>query len=109
VYVGSQITGDAECKQDIKRRSMLASTMVGKLNKIWRSPCISLAVKTLVTLVFMYGSECLKLRKCDEKISAIEMNWLRRLGYLNNPKAEELICMKQTGTHGDIDMLCARI
>jgi len=85
VYLGSQITEDAECEQDIKRRAGLASAMVGKLNKIWRSRSISLATKVkvyeaLVIPVFMYGSECWKLRKSEErKIGAIEMGWLRRI------------------------------
>jgi len=85
VYLGSQITEDAECEQDIKRRAGLGSAMVGKLNKIWRSRSISLQTKvkvyeTLVIPVFMYGSECWKLRKSDErKIGSIEMGWLRRI------------------------------
>ena len=59
--------------------------MVGKLNKIWKSRNISLATKvtvyeTLVIPVFLYGSECWKLRKSDErKIGSIEMGWLRRI------------------------------
>jgi len=37
VYLGSQISEDGKYDQDIKRRSSLASAIVGKLGRIWRS------------------------------------------------------------------------
>jgi len=65
VYLGSQISEDKKCDQDIKRSS-LASAVVGKLGRIWRSYNISTKTKikvyeSLVIPVLLYGSECWNL------------------------------------------------
>jgi len=62
VYLGSLLTEDEKCEKDMRRRSSLASAMVGKLNRIWKSSNISLRTKikvykALVIPVFTYGSE----------------------------------------------------
>ena len=81
VYLGGMVTEDGECRRDIQRRTSLASAMVGKLSKIWKSPSISLRTKVkvyeaIVIPVFLYGVECWQLRKNDEKkILATEMGW----------------------------------
>jgi len=85
VYLGSLLKEDRKFEKRIRRRSSLASAMVGKLNTIWKSSNISLRTKikvyeALVIPIFTYGSECWTLKKCDErKMSVIEMGWLRRM------------------------------
>ena len=84
-YLENLITEDRKCEKDIIRRSGLASAMVGKLSRIWKSCNISIRTKVkvyeaLVIPVLMYGSECWTLNKGDErKISAIDLGWLRKI------------------------------
>ena len=85
VYLGGLVSEDGECRKDIQRRTSLASAMVGKLSKIWRFTGISMKTKakvyeTIIIPVFLYGAECWRLRKNDErKILSTEMGWLRRI------------------------------
>jgi hypothetical protein len=85
VYLGGLVSEDGECRKDIQRRTSLASAMVGKLSKVWKSASISIKTKvkvyeTIVIPVFLYGAECWRLRKNDErKILSTEMGWLRRI------------------------------
>jgi len=75
VYLGSKISEDGKCDQDIKRRSSLASAIVGKLGRIWRSYNISTKTKIKV-----YESECWNLRKQEgSNILSTEMGWLRKI------------------------------
>jgi len=84
VYLGSQISEVGKCGQYIKRRSSLASEVVGKLGRIWRSYNMSTKTKikvyeSLVIPVFLHGSEGRNLRKREERnILSTEMGWLRK-------------------------------
>ena len=113
VYLGGLVTEDGECRKDIQRRTGLASAMVGKLSKIWRSASISIKTKvkvyeTIVIPVFLYGAECWRLRKNDErKILSTEMGWLRRImgvSRLQHIRNDEI--RKQMGQQ---DTLCAKV
>jgi len=42
VLIWSMLTEDRKCEKDIRMRSSLASAMVGKLKRIWKSSNISL-------------------------------------------------------------------
>ena len=85
VYLGSVITQDGKCEEDIRRRIGKASSVMGRLGKIWKDTYISLETKVmiyeaLVKSVFMYGAECWTLRKEDERrILVAEMGWLRKI------------------------------
>ena len=113
VYLGGLLSEDGECRKDIQRRTSLASAMVGKLSKIWRSAGISIKTKvkvyeTIVIPVFLYGAECWRLRKNDErKILSTEMGWLRRImgvSRLQHIRNDEI--RKQMGQQ---DTLCAKV
>lgn len=113
VYLGGLVSDDGECRKDIQRRTGLASAMVGKLSKIWRSASISIKTKvkvyeTIVIPVFLYGAECWRLRKNDErKILSTEMGWLRRImgvSRLQHIRNDEI--RKQMGKQ---DTLCAKV
>jgi hypothetical protein len=85
IYLGGLITEDGQCVADVKRRIGLASAVMGRLGKLWKSKNISIKTKvkmyeTLVVPVLVYGAECWCLKKEDEhRINVAEMNWLRRL------------------------------
>jgi len=85
VYLGSTITEDGKCGVDIRKRIGLASGVIGRLSKIWKSKDISVKTKVhvykaLVVPTLTYGSECWTLKKEDErKLHSLEMNCLRRI------------------------------
>jgi hypothetical protein len=113
VYLGGTVTEDGECRRDIQRRTSLASAMVGRLSKIWKSASISLRTKVkvyeaIVIPVFLYGGESWRLRKNDErKILSTEMGWLRRIMGVTRLQQirNELIRRKL----GQEDTLCDKI
>jgi len=78
VYLGSVITQAGKCTKDMKRRISLASVILNKLSRMWKSYNISNKVKLRLYEIFLvsmlvYGSECWCLKKEDE------IAWLRRL------------------------------
>ena len=61
-YLGSQITGDGDCRHEIKRCLLLERKAMTKLNSILKSRDIALLtkvrlVKAMVFPVVMYGCE----------------------------------------------------
>jgi len=48
VYLGSTITEDGKCSRDIRKRIGLASGVIGRLSKIWKSKDISVKTKVHV-------------------------------------------------------------
>ena len=85
VYLGSVITQYGKCTKDADRRISLASAIVNKFSRIWKSHNISSRVKarlyeTIEVSVCVYGSECWCLKKEDERrMLSAEMAWLRGL------------------------------
>ena len=62
IYLGSQITGDGDCRHEIKRCLLLGRKAMKNLNSILKSRDIALLtkvhiVKTMVFPVVMYGCE----------------------------------------------------
>ena len=84
VYLGNVITQDGKCTKDKIRRIDLASAIVNKVSRIWKSHNISSRVKvrlyeTIVVSVLVYRSECCCLKKEDERrILSAEMAWFKR-------------------------------
>ena len=83
VYLGSVITQDGKCTKDTKRRIGLASVIVNKLSRIWKSHNLRVKVrlyKIFLVSVLVYESECWCLKKEDKRrIISAEVAWLRRL------------------------------
>jgi len=85
VYLGSTITEDGKCGGDIRKRIGLASGVIGRLSKIWKSKDISIKTKVqvykaLVVPTLAYGSECWTLKEENErKLHSLETNCLRRM------------------------------
>ena len=82
--------------------------MAGKFNKIRKAKDVSnttevRSYETLVVLVLLYGSECWRLRKEDErKILTAVMTWLRKILHvtrsdrIKNIDIREILQQKQT-------------
>ena len=70
-YLGSLMTDDDKCINDIEKHVGLASAVIGQLYKIWKSKEITIKTKfivyqVLVMPVLLYGAECWTMRKEDE-------------------------------------------
>jgi len=84
-YLGSWITDDSKCQEDIKHRLALGNAVSAKLKTLWQSHSLSLKTKievckALVWAVVSYGCESWTINKDSEKkLQAFEMKTLRRM------------------------------
>ena len=70
IFLGSKITADGDCRHEIKRRLLLGRTVMANLDNILKSRDITLPtkvhlVKTMVSLVVMYGCESWTVKKAE--------------------------------------------
>ena len=85
IFWGSKITADGDCSHEIKRRLLLARTVMTNLDSILKSRDITLPtkvclVKAMVFLVVMYGCESWTIKKAEHRrIDAFELWCWRRL------------------------------
>ena len=85
IFLGSRITADGNCSNEIKRRLLLGRKVVTNLDSILKSRDISLPtkvhlVKAMVFLVVMYGYESPTIKKAERRrIEAFELWCWRRL------------------------------
>ena len=83
--LGSKITADGDCSQEIKRRLLLGRKVMTNLDHIFKSKDITLPTKVhLVTAmvfpVVMYGSESWTVKNAErQRIDAFELWCWRRL------------------------------
>ena len=68
VFLGSKITADGDCSQEIKRHLLLGRKAMTNLDRILKSKDITLLtkahiVKAMVFPVVMYGCECWTVKK----------------------------------------------
>ncbi|KAF7239451.1 Craniofacial development protein 2 [Varanus komodoensis] len=79
IFLGSKITTDGDCSQEIKRRLLLGRKAMANLDSILKSRAITLStkvriVKAMVFPVAMYGCESWTIRKAEHKrIEAFEL------------------------------------
>ena len=79
IFLGSKITADGDCSQEIKRRLLLGRKVMTNLNSILKSRDITLPtkvrlVKAMVFPVVMYGCESWTVKKAEcRKIDAFEL------------------------------------
>ena len=75
----SKITADDDFSHEIKRRLLLGRKVMTNLDSILKSRDITLPtkvclVKAVVSLVVMYGCECLTIKKAEcQRIDAFEL------------------------------------
>ena len=85
IFLGSKITADADCSNEIKRRLLLRRKVITNLDSIWKFRDITLPtkvclVKAMVFPVVMYGSESWTIKKAEhQRIDAFELRCWRRL------------------------------
>ena len=70
IFLGSKITADGDCSQEIKRHLLLGSKVMTNLDSLLKSRDINLStkvhlVKVLVFLVVMYGCETWTIKKAE--------------------------------------------
>ena len=70
IFLGSKITADGDCSQEIKRHLLLGSKVMTNLDSLLKSRDITLStkvhlVKALVFLVVMYGCETWTIKKAE--------------------------------------------
>ena len=79
IFLGSKITADGDCSQEIKRRLLLGRKAMTNLDSILKSRDITLLtkvhlVKAVVFPVVMYGFESWTIKKADlKRIDAFEL------------------------------------
>ena len=87
IFLGSKITADGDCRQEIKRRLQLGRKVMTNLHSILKSRDITLPtkvhssqVKAMVFPVVMYGCESWTVKKAEHPIiDAFELWCWRRL------------------------------
>ena len=84
-FLGSKITADGDCSNEIKRRLLLGRKVMTNLDSVFKSRDITLPtkvrlVKTMVFPGVMYGCESWTVKKAEhQKIDAFELWCWRRL------------------------------
>ena len=85
IFGGSKITGDGDYSQEIKRRLLLGSKVMTKLDSILKSRDITLPtkvclVKAMVFPMVMYGCESWTMKKAERRrIDTFELWCWRRV------------------------------
>ena len=85
IFCGSKITADGDCNHEIKRRELLGTKIMTKLDSVLKSRDITLPtkvrlVKAMVFPVVMYGCESWTVNKAEcWRIDAFELWCWRRL------------------------------
>ena len=85
IFLGSKITADGDCSQEIKRCLLLGRKVMTNLDSILKSRVITLStkvhlVKAMVFPVVMYGCESWTTKQAERrKIDAFELWCWRRL------------------------------
>ena len=72
IFLGSKITADVDCSQEIKRRLLLGRKVMTNLDSIFKSRDITLSkkvhlVKAMVFPVVMYGCESWTIKKAESR------------------------------------------
>ena len=70
IFLGSKITANGDCSQEIKRHLLLGSKVMTNLDSLLKRRDITLStkvhlVKALVFLVVMYGCETWTIKKAE--------------------------------------------
>jgi len=85
MYLGSVQLSDCYCRPDIRRRIVLAASVMSSLRNIWKDQRLSLSTKTriyqtLVVFVLLYASDTWTLLDADVKtLEAFHMKCQRQI------------------------------
>jgi len=84
-YLGSKITADGKCSEEIRNRLAMATSSLINLNNIWKNSNITIKTKyrllrTITLAIALYGCETWTLDAVSQnKINAFEMKCYRKL------------------------------
>lgn len=84
-YLGSKMTTDGDCEQEIKTRLSKANQAFAMLKPVWKSTSLSIQTKirlfrSNVLSVLLYGSECWKTTvTIEKKLEVFQTKCLRRI------------------------------
>ena len=83
IFLGSKITADGDCSQEIKRCLLLGKKVMINLDSIFKSRGITLPtkvrlVKAMVFPVVMYGCESWTVKKAERRRTDAFELWCRR-------------------------------
>jgi hypothetical protein len=84
-YLGSTITSDGRCDEEIKKRIALSKQAFQKMSPVLKNRTISINTKARVLKCYMwsvllYGSECWTISKeMEKRLEATEMRFLRKM------------------------------
>ena len=70
IFLGSKITADSDCSQEIKRQSLLGRKVMNNIDSILKSRDITLStkvclVKAMVFPIVIYGCESYTIKKAE--------------------------------------------
>ena len=98
IFLGSKITADGDCSNEIKRHLLLGRKVMTNLDSILKSRDITLStkvhlVKAMVFPVVMYGCESWTIKKAEhQRIDAFDLwCWRRLLRVLWTAKSNQSI------------------
>ena len=102
IFLGSKITADGNCSQEIKRNLLLGRKVMTNLDSILKSRDITLAphvclVKAMVFPVVLYGCETWTIKKAEcKRINAFELwCWIRLLSIPWTARRSNLSILKE--------------
>ena len=87
VFLGSKITVDRDCSQEIKRHLLLGRIAITNLDSVLKSRDITLPTKVHIVkamvfpvVMFVYGCKCWTIKRAEhQRIDAFELWYWRRL------------------------------
>ena len=116
IFLGSQITADGDCSQEIKRRLLFGRTFMTNLDSIFENRDTSLPtkvclVKAIVFPVVMYGCESWTVKKAEhQRIDSFELwCWRRLLRVPRTARRSNQSILKETSPGCSLEGLMLRL
>ena len=116
IFLGSKITADGDCSQEIKRRLLLGRKAMTNVDSILKSRDITLPtkfhlVKAMVFPVVMYGCESWTIKKAErQRIDAFELwCWERLLRVPWTAKRSNQSVLKEISPECSLEGLMLRL
>ena len=114
-YLGSYISDNGSCENDVKVRIGKAAAVFGKMKKIWRNNKISLKIKTrlyesIILSILLYSAEAWPLTATlTKRLDAAQHRWQRSiLGVSWKERVTNKEVRERTGQQSIANILSAR-
>ena len=114
IFLGSKITADGDCSNEIKRHLLLGRKVMTNLDSILKSRDITLPtkvhlVKAMVFPVVMYGCESWTIKKAEESLSSHHPQRIDAFELLEKILDSSLDCKEIQPVHSKEDQSCVFI